>query len=71
MSATFRLLAFRQGGAAALDALKRGLVHLAGSHRSTVEGPGRNAEAAQGQLDDGLCLLRAAQWVEGWRAWRW
>ena len=61
----FRLLAFPQGGAAALDLLKRGLVHLAGLHRSTVEHPGRNAEAARAQLGDGSCLLRAAQWEEG------
>jgi molybdate-binding protein/DNA-binding XRE family transcriptional regulator len=61
----FRLLAFPQGSAAALDLLKRGLVHLAGLHRSTVEQPGRNAEAARAQLGVGFYLLRAAQWEEG------
>jgi molybdate-binding protein/DNA-binding XRE family transcriptional regulator len=61
----FRLLAFPHGGAAALDLLKRGLVHLAGLHRSTVEQPGRNAEAVRAQLGHGFCLLRAARWEEG------
>ena len=61
----FRLIAFPQGGAAALDLLRRGLVHVAGLHRSTVEQPGRNAEAVRAQLGDGFCLLRAAQWEEG------
>jgi molybdate-binding protein/DNA-binding XRE family transcriptional regulator len=61
----FRLIAFPQGGAAALDLLQRGLVHLAGLHRSTVEQPGRNAEAVRAQLGDGFCLLRAAHWQEG------
>jgi molybdate-binding protein len=61
----FRLIALSQGGSAALDLLKRGLVHLAGLHRSTAEHPGRNADAARALLGNEFCLLRAAEWEEG------
>lgn len=61
----FRLLVFPRGGGAALDLLKRGLIHVAGLHRSTEEHPNLNAEAARAQLGGGYRLLRAAQWQEG------
>ena len=61
----FRLLVFPRGGAAAMDLLKRGLVHLAGLHRSTSEQPDRNADSVRAQLGSGFCLLHAAQWQEG------
>ena len=40
----FRLLVLPRGGTAALDLLKRGLVHVAGLHRSTDEHPDGNAQ---------------------------
>lgn len=61
----FRLLVLQRGGAAALDLLQRGLVHVAGLHRSTPEHPGRNAETVRERLGSGYRLLRAAQWQEG------
>jgi len=61
----FRLLVLPRGGTAALDLLKRGLVHVAGLHRSTDEHPDGNAQAVHAQLGSGWCLLRAARWEEG------
>jgi molybdate-binding protein/DNA-binding XRE family transcriptional regulator len=61
----FRLLVLPRGGSAALDLLKRGLVHVAGLHRSTDEHPDGNAQAVRAQLGSGWCLLRAARWEEG------
>lgn len=61
----FRLIAFSQGGATAVDLLKRGLVHVAGLHRSTPEHPSRNAEMVRAQLGGGFCLLRVALWEDG------
>jgi molybdate-binding protein/DNA-binding XRE family transcriptional regulator len=61
----FRLLVIERGGGAALELLKRGLVHLAGLHRSTPDRPGRNAETVRTQLGNGYRLLRAAKWQEG------
>ena len=61
----FRLIVFSRGGGEALELLKRGLVHVAGLHRSTAEQPERNAETVRAQLGGGFCLLRVAQWQEG------
>jgi putative molybdopterin biosynthesis protein len=61
----FRLLVIERGGGAALELLKRGLVHLAGLHRSTLDRPGRNAETVQERLGSGYRLIRAAKWQEG------
>ena len=61
----FRLLVIERGGGAALELLKRGLVHLAGVHRSTPDHPFRNAETARAQLGDGYRLIRMAKWQEG------
>jgi molybdate-binding protein/DNA-binding XRE family transcriptional regulator len=61
----FRLLVFPRGGAAAVDLLHRGLVHLAGMHRSTTAQPARNADSVRAHLGNGFSLLRAAQWQEG------
>lgn len=61
----FRLLVLSRGGGAALDLLKRGLVHVAGVHRSTPQDPARNAETVRAELGGGYCLLRAARWEEG------
>lgn len=61
----FRLLVIERGGAAALDLLERGLVHVAGIHRSTVEEPERNAETVLTRLGTGHRLLRVAEWQEG------
>ncbi|MHC1763904.1 MAG: substrate-binding domain-containing protein [Verrucomicrobiia bacterium] len=61
----FRLLLFPRSGAAALELLRKGLVHVAGLHRSTPECPERNAETVRAQLGEGYNLLRAARWEEG------
>lgn len=61
----FRLLVFPRGGTAALEFLKRGLIHAAGLHRSTGERPSLNAETVRAELGGGYRLLRAARWEEG------
>jgi molybdate-binding protein/DNA-binding XRE family transcriptional regulator len=61
----FRLLVIARGGAAALEMLKSGLVHVAGIHRSTLEEPGRNEETMKSKLGTGHRLLRVAEWEEG------
>lgn len=61
----FRLLVFPRGGGAALELLKRGLIHVAGLHRSTEEHPNLNVETVRAQLGGGYRLLRAARWEEG------
>lgn len=61
----FRLLAFPRGGAAALELLRQGVVHVAALHRSTAEQPGRNAETVREKLGGGYRLLRSAEWQEG------
>jgi molybdate-binding protein/DNA-binding XRE family transcriptional regulator len=64
-SSGFRLLVFPRSGGAALDLLRRGLVHVAGLHRSTAAHPRRNAEAVQEQLGGHYRLLHVAEWEEG------
>lgn len=61
----FRMLVFPRSGAAAMDLLKRGLVHLAGVHRSTADQPERNADSVRSHFRGGYSLLRAADWQEG------
>jgi len=61
----FRMLVFPRGGAAAMGLLKRGLVHIAGMHRSTIDQPDRNADSVRSQLGNGYSLLRSADWQEG------
>jgi putative molybdopterin biosynthesis protein len=61
----FRLIVLQRGGDSALDLLKRGLVHVAGVHRSTSEAPERNAEAVRARVGQGYRLLRVAGWREG------
>jgi putative molybdopterin biosynthesis protein len=61
----FRLLVIERSGGAALDLLKRGLIHLAGVHRSTPDRPLRNIETVHERLGSGYRLLRAARWQEG------
>lgn len=64
-SSGFRLIVFSRGGSEALDLLKRGLVHVAGLHRSTKEQPDRNGETVRARLGEGFQLVRAVQWQEG------
>jgi molybdate-binding protein/transcriptional regulator with XRE-family HTH domain len=61
----FRLLAFSRGGGTAMDLLRRGVVHVAAMHRSTLEQPERNAEAVRERLGGGYRLLRSLEWQEG------
>lgn len=61
----FRMLVLERGGSEALELLKKGLVHVAGIHRSTRDQPDRNAETVRTRLGDGFRLLRMAEWEEG------
>ncbi len=61
----FRLLIFPRSGGTALELVRKGLVHVAGLHRSTAEHPDRNTETVRTQLGEGYHLLRVAQWEEG------
>ncbi|MCC6822106.1 MAG: substrate-binding domain-containing protein [Verrucomicrobiota bacterium] len=61
----FRLIVLSRGSSKALDLLIRGLVHIAGLHRTTQEQPNRNAEPVRLQLGGGYRLVRVAQWQEG------
>jgi molybdate-binding protein/DNA-binding XRE family transcriptional regulator len=64
-AAGFRLLVFPRSGSAALELLRKRLVHVAGLHRSTAEHPDRNVETVRSQLGEGYHLLRVTQWEEG------
>ena len=61
----FRLIVLTRGGGEAIGLLKRGLVHVAGLHRSTPDHQRRNEETVQQQLGSGFHLVRAVQWQEG------
>jgi molybdate-binding protein/DNA-binding XRE family transcriptional regulator len=61
----YRMVSFGFNGADALDLLKRGLVHVAGLHRSNSEQPERNLETVRQVLGEGYCLLRATHWDQG------
>lgn len=61
----FRLIVLSRGGSKSLDLLKRGLVHVAGLHRSTPDHQERNAETVRLELGPGYGLVRVAQWLEG------
>lgn len=60
-----RLLVLPRGGAAAMELLRRGLVHVAGLHHSTPDHPDRNAELVQSSSADKFQLLRAVEWETG------
>lgn len=64
-SSGYRLLVLPRGGSAALELLQRGLVHVAGLHRSTPERPTLNQETVRSRLGSGHQLLRVAQWQAG------
>ncbi|MES2595377.1 MAG: substrate-binding domain-containing protein [Verrucomicrobiota bacterium] len=61
----FRLLVLQRGGGTALELLRKGLVHVAGIHRTTQASPTKNAETVKQKLGGGYRLLRAAEWEEG------
>jgi molybdate-binding protein/transcriptional regulator with XRE-family HTH domain len=61
----FRLLVFSRGGEAALNLLARGLVHIAGLHRSTREQPDLNTVTVRAGLGPGYRLVRGARWEAG------
>lgn len=63
--AGLRLIVLERGGLAALDLLRRGLVHAAGLHFSTCEDPNRNSEIVRRELGSGYSLIRVASWEEG------
>jgi molybdate-binding protein len=61
----FRMLVFSRGGEAALSLLQKGVIHVAGLHRSTTDNPNCNAETIAKHLGPGYRLLRMAEWEEG------
>ncbi len=63
-SAGVRLIALPRSSRAALELLRRGLVHVAGVHLGESQGEG-NAAAVREALGPGHVLLRAARWEEG------
>jgi len=66
-SAGVRLLAVPRSSRAALDLLRRGLVHVAGVHLATAGAAGGNAAEVREALGPGaaVLLLRGASWEEG------
>lgn len=60
-----RMLVFQRGGAAALELLRSGAVHLAGIHRSTTDQPNRNVETVRTELGSGYQMIRVVHWEEG------
>lgn len=61
----FRMLVFPRGGWAALQLARKGLVHVAAVHRSTIDHPELNTELARSELGGDCQLLRVAQWQAG------
>jgi len=61
----FRMIVLPRSGAAALELLRKGLVHVAALHRATRTRPDANAQLAREVLGSGFRLIRAAHWVEG------
>lgn len=64
-SSEFRMIVLPRNGAAALELLRDGRVHVAGVHQSTKDLPFRNSEVARSVLGSGFRLIRAAHWMEG------
>jgi molybdate-binding protein len=61
----FRLLVLQRSSLAALDLLKRGIVHLAGVHLESADDPDGNAAAAKRVAGAETTLVRVARWQEG------
>ncbi|MBL8861440.1 MAG: helix-turn-helix domain-containing protein [Planctomycetes bacterium] len=61
----FRVLAFQRGGAAALELLATGRVHVAALHRSTPDDSDRNARTIRARMGSPCRLLRVAEWETG------
>jgi len=61
----FRLLVVPRGSGEALTLLGRGLIHVAGVHRSTDAQPELNALVVRERLGVGYSLVRAARWESG------
>jgi molybdate-binding protein/DNA-binding XRE family transcriptional regulator len=61
----YRLVSFAFNGMGSLELLKKGLVHVAGLHRSNREHPERNLDTVRSELGKGYCLLRGAHWDQG------
>lgn len=61
----YRMIVLPRSGAAAMELLRAGLVHVAAVHRSTTTDPNGNVEFARKLLGSGFRIVRAAHWVEG------
>jgi molybdate-binding protein/DNA-binding XRE family transcriptional regulator len=61
----FRLLVLQRSSRGALELLRQGLVHLAGTHFATIDNPNANVLAARSIVGVGCGLLRLATWQEG------
>lgn len=60
-----RLISLPRSSRAALELLRKGLVHVAGIHFSTNDLPNANVNTVREQLGAGFRLLRVARWQEG------
>jgi molybdate-binding protein/DNA-binding XRE family transcriptional regulator len=60
-----RVLPFYRSSNEALSLLKKGVVHVAGTHLRELDEPGGNAAVVQDLLGKGFRLLRGAVWHEG------
>jgi len=60
-----RVLPFHRSSNEALMLLKKGVVHVAGTHLREVDEPGGNASVVRELLGKGFRLLRGAVWHEG------
>jgi molybdate-binding protein/DNA-binding XRE family transcriptional regulator len=60
-----RLLVLQRSSREALELLRQGLVHMAGTHLATTANPHGNDQAARSILGAGYSLLRIATWQDG------
>ncbi|ROQ89834.1 substrate-binding domain-containing protein [Desulfosoma caldarium] len=60
-----RVLSFHRSSKEALSLLKKGVVHVAGTHLREVDEAGGNAAVVRDMLGKGFQLLRGAVWHEG------
>ncbi len=60
-----RVLPFHRSSNEALSLLKKGVVHVAGTHLREIDDPGGNAAVVQDLLGKGFRLIRGAVWHEG------
>jgi molybdate-binding protein/DNA-binding XRE family transcriptional regulator len=60
-----RMLVLQRSSKEALDLLRQGLIHVAGTHLATVKTPQGNLQAVRSIVGTGYSLLQLATWQEG------